>query len=187
MLDTISYICVQTWPPIGTTEGAKQFVPPAMPKGVVCICQQLSMGHEQWYVHSMLGQGSHSQEKDLQFFVACLIYLPQLPKLVGFVHILGQPAHLEVVDQRPILGYISCSAHGYCTLAGLTKPWPIMQSHARQTKQRSPCGSNDCTSCRVSWWANHGLARIMYIAGHPMVAWPIQTVQLHTHKRSAAD
>ena len=94
------------------------------------VCQQLSMGHKWWYIHPMLGQGGHGWEKDLQFFAACLIYLPQLPKLVGLVHILGQPAHPEVVNQRPILGYIGRSPHGYCTLTGLTKPWPIMQSHA---------------------------------------------------------
>ena len=66
-------------------------------------------------------------EKDLQFFAACPIHLPQLPKLVGLVHILGQPACLEVVDQRPNLSHINCFLHGYCTFKGLTKPWPIMQ------------------------------------------------------------
>ena len=35
MLDAISYVCVHTWPPIRTTEGAKQLVPPAMPKGIM--------------------------------------------------------------------------------------------------------------------------------------------------------
>ena len=50
--------------------------------------------------------------------------------LVGLVHILGQPAHPEVVNQRPILGYISHSPHGYCAFTGLTKPWPIIQSCA---------------------------------------------------------
>ena len=78
----------------------------------------------------MLGRGGHGWEKDLQVFAACPIYLPQLPKLVGLVHVLGQPACPEVVNQRPILGYIGCSPHGYCALAGLTKPWPIMQSRA---------------------------------------------------------
>ena len=28
---------VHAWPPIGTTEGAKQLVPPAMPKGIMCM------------------------------------------------------------------------------------------------------------------------------------------------------
>ena len=88
----------------------------------MCVCQQLSMGHERWYVHPTLGQGGHGREKDLQFFAACPIYLPQLRKLVGLVHILGQPAHPEVVNQGPILGYISRSSHGYCTLTGLKKP-----------------------------------------------------------------
>ena len=58
------------------------------------------------------------------------MYLPQLPKLVSLVHILGQPAHPEVVHQRPILGNVGCSPHGYCALTGLTKPWPVMQSCA---------------------------------------------------------
>ena len=126
MPDATSYIHVHTWPPIGTTEGAKQLVPIAMPKGIVGVCQQLSMGHKQWYVHPMLRQGGLGWEKDLQFFATCPIYLPQLPKSVGLVHILGQPAHPEVVNQRPILGYVSHSPHGYYTLTGLTKPWPIM-------------------------------------------------------------
>ena len=78
----------------------------------------------------MLGQAGHGWKKDLQFFAACPIYLPQLPKLVGLVHILGQPVHPEVVDKRPILGYIGHSPHGYCAFAGLTKPWPIVQSRA---------------------------------------------------------
>ena len=76
----------------------------------------------------MLRQGGHGWEEDLQFFAACPIYLPQLPKLVGLIHILGQPAHPEVVNERPILGYIGHSPHGYCAFTGLTKPWPIMQS-----------------------------------------------------------
>ena len=75
----------------------------------------------------MLGRGSCGWEKDLQFFATHLVHLPQLPKLVGLIHILGKSAHPEVVDQRPILSYITCSPHGYCTLTGLTKPWLIMQ------------------------------------------------------------
>ena len=58
------------------------------------------------------------------------MYLPQLPKLVSLIHIFGQPAHPEVVNERPILGYVSCPPHGCCTFTGLAKPWPIMQSHA---------------------------------------------------------
>ena len=109
-------------------EGAKQLVPPEVPKGVICICQQLCAGHEQWYIHPKLKQGSHGQEKDMQFFATCLVHLSQLPKLVNLIHILGQPARPEVVDQRPILGYIGRSLHGYCALTGLTKPPPTMQS-----------------------------------------------------------
>ena len=63
----------------------------------------------------------------MQFFATCLIYLPQIPKLVSLIHILGQPAHSEVVDQRPILSYIGHSPLGYCCLTGLIKPWPTMQ------------------------------------------------------------
>ena len=122
MPDTISYVCMHTWPLIGTTEGAKQLVLPAMPKGVMCVCQQLSTGHKWWYIHPSLGRGGCSWEKDLQFFTACPIYLPQLPKLVSLVYILGQPAHPEVVNQRPVLGYVSRSPHGYCALTGLTEP-----------------------------------------------------------------
>ena len=130
MLGAIGYVCIHTWPPIGTMEGAKQFVPPTMPQGVIYIYQQLSTGHEQWYVHPTLRQVSHGHEKDLQFFAAHLIHFPQLPRLVGLIHILEHPARPEVVDQRPILGYFGHSSHGYCTLTGLTKPWPIMQLHA---------------------------------------------------------
>ena len=111
-------------------EGAKQLVPPAMPKGIVCVYQQLCTGHKWWYTHPMLGQGGRGWEKDLQFFTTCPIYLPQLPKLVGLIHVFGQPAHPEVVDEGPILGYVSHSPHNYCALTGLTKPWPIVQSPA---------------------------------------------------------
>ena len=102
MPDAISYVHVHTWPTIGTTEGAKQHVPPTMPQGVVCVYQQLSTGHKWWYVHPVLGRGGRRWEKDLQFFAVYLIHLPQLPKSVSLIHILGQPAHPEVVDQRPI-------------------------------------------------------------------------------------
>ena len=78
----------------------------------------------------MLGQGGHGWEKDLQFFATCPIYLLQLPKSVGLIHVLGQPACPEVVDKRPILGHVGHSPHGYCAFTGLTKPWPIMQSRA---------------------------------------------------------
>ena len=88
------------------------------------------MGHERGYIHPTLWQGGRGQEKDLQFFPPHLIDLPQLPKLVGLVHVFGQPAHPEVVNERPILGHVSRSPHGYCALTGLAKPWPIVQSHA---------------------------------------------------------
>ena len=94
------------------------------------VRQQLCTGHERWYIHPTLRQASRGWENDLQIFAACPIYLPQLLKLVGLVHILGQPARPEVVNQRAILGYIGHSPHGYCALARLTKPWPIMQSCA---------------------------------------------------------
>ena len=94
------------------------------------VCQQLSTGHKWWYVHPTPGQGGHGREEDLQFFAACPIYIPQLIKLVQLVHILGQPVCPKVVNQRPILGYVSRSPHGYSALVGLTKSWPIMQSHA---------------------------------------------------------
>ena len=132
MPDTIGYICMHTWPRIGTTEGATQLIPPAVPKGVVFVHQQLCTGHKQWYVHPTLGQSGCSWERTCSSFTVWLIHLPQLPKLVGLVHNLGQPAHPEVVNQRPILGYIGSSQYGYCTLTGLTKPWPIMQMCAAE-------------------------------------------------------
>ena len=132
----------------------------------------------------MLRQGGRGWEKDLQFFTACLIYLPQLPKLAGLIHILGQPARPEVVNQRPILGYIGRSPHGYCCLYRTHKTMAHYAISCHRTRWRSPCGSNGCTSCRVSWWPNHGPAHTMYMAGHPMVAWPIQAGQLHAHQRS---
>ena len=128
--DAISYICMHTWLPMGTTEGTKQLVPPVMPTGIMGVHQQLSTGHKQWYIHPTLGRGGRGQEKDLQFFAMHLIYLPQLPKSVSLVHILGQPANPEVVNQRPMLGYIGRSPHGYCAFTGLIKPWPIVQSCA---------------------------------------------------------
>ena len=104
MPDAINYVLIHACLPIGTTEGTKQLVPHAMPKGIVCVHQQLCSGYEQWYVHPMLGQGGYCREKDPQFFAAHPIYLPQLPKLVGLVDIFKQPARPEVVDERPILG-----------------------------------------------------------------------------------
>ena len=80
----------------------------------------------------MLKQGSYGHEKHLQFIAECPIHLPQLPKLVSLIYILGQPACPEMVDQRPFLSHISYSLHGYCTLTGLTKPWPVMQMCAAQ-------------------------------------------------------
>ena len=187
MQDAINYVHIYAWPPIGTTEGAKQLVSPKMPKGIVCVHQQLCTGHKWWYVHPMLGQAGHGWEKDLQFFTACPIYLPQLPKLGGLVHVFRQPAHPEVVNERPILGYVGHFPQGYCALTGLAKPWPIMQSYAHWTRRYSPCSGNGCNSCRVSWWENHSPAHTMYMDGHPMALWPIQARQLHTHKRSATD
>ena len=114
----------------GNHVGTKQLVPTTIPKGIIVVRQQLSTGHEWGYVHSMLRRGGHGLEKDLQFFVSHPIYFPKLPKLVSLIHVLEQPAHPEVVNQRPILGYVSSSPHGYCTLTRLTKLWPIMQSCA---------------------------------------------------------
>ena len=37
MLDSINYLCVHAWPLKGTTEGAKQLVPPVMPQGIVHV------------------------------------------------------------------------------------------------------------------------------------------------------
>ena len=59
-----------------------------------------------------------------------LIHLPQLPKLVSLIHILGQPACPKVIDQRPIQSYISCTLNGCGALTGMTKPWPIVQVYA---------------------------------------------------------
>ena len=42
----------------------------------------------------------------------------------------GQPARPEVVDERPVLGHVGRSPHGYCAFTGLAKPWPIVQSRA---------------------------------------------------------
>ena len=80
------------------------------------------MGYKQWYVHLMLGQGGHGWEKDLHFISAYPIHLPKLPKSVSLVHILGNPAHPEMVNQKPIPGHIGHFPHGYCALKELTKP-----------------------------------------------------------------
>ena len=117
----------------------------------------------------------------------CLIYLPQLPKSVGLIDVFGQPAHPEVVNERPTLGHIGRSPHGYCAFTGLAKPWPILQSHARRTRRHSPCGSSGCNGHRVSYQANHSPAHTMYMDGCPMVVWPIQAGQLHARERSATD
>ena len=50
--------------------------------------------------------------------------------MVSLVNIHEQPARPGVVDERPVLGYVGHSPHGYCTFTGLAKPWPIVQSHA---------------------------------------------------------
>ena len=78
----------------------------------------------------MLGQVGCDWEKDLRAFATCLIHLPQLPKSISLIHILWQPARPEMVNQRPILVYISSSPHGYYNLTEIIKPWPIMQMHA---------------------------------------------------------
>ena len=103
---------MHAWLLIGTMEVTKQLVLPTMPKGIVGVHQQLCISHKRGYVHPTLAQAGHGWEKDLQLFATCLIYLPQLPKLLGFVHIFGQPAYPEMVNKRPILGYIGCSPHG---------------------------------------------------------------------------
>ena len=121
MLNATGYVCMHAWPPIGTTKGTKKLVAPSVPQGVMCVHQKLCMGHEQWYIHPVLGQGGRGWEKDLQFFNTRLIHLPQLPKSVALIHVLGQPTRPEVVDQRPILGHIGHSPYGYCALIGLTK------------------------------------------------------------------
>ena len=89
VLDAIDYICMHAWLPIGSSEGTKQLILPTVAQGVVCVHQQLYTGHERWYIHLMLGQGSHGWEKDLQFFAACPMHFPQLPKSVSLVQILG--------------------------------------------------------------------------------------------------
>ena len=58
------------------------------------------------------------------------IYLAKLPKSVGLVDVHGQPACPKVVNERPILGHVGHSPYGYCAFTSLTKPWPIIQSHA---------------------------------------------------------
>ena len=50
--------------------------------------------------------------------------------MVGLVDVRGQPARPEVVDERPVLGHVGSSPHGYCAFTGLAKPWPIVQSCA---------------------------------------------------------
>ena len=50
--------------------------------------------------------------------------------MVGLIDVHGQPARPEVVNERPVLGHVGGSPHGYCAFTGLAKPWPIMQSHA---------------------------------------------------------
>ena len=118
------------WLPIGPTEGTKQLILPVVPQRVMYIHQQLCMGHKWWYIHPMPGRDGCGWEKDLQFIAACLIHLPQLPKSVHLIHVVGQPAHPEVVNQKLILSHIYLSPGGYYTLTRLTKPWPIMQMHA---------------------------------------------------------
>ena len=60
--DAISYIRVHAWPPIGTTKGAQKLVPPAMPKGIIGVRQQLCMGHERGYVHPGLRRAGRHRE-----------------------------------------------------------------------------------------------------------------------------
>ena len=35
-----------------------------------------------------------------------------------------------MVDERPVLGHVGSSPHGYHAFAGFAKPWPIVQSRA---------------------------------------------------------
>ena len=101
-----------------------------MPKGIICVHQQLCTGQKWGYVHPTLRRAGHGQEKDLQFSAACPIYLPQLPKSVGLIDVHWQPACPKVVNERPVLGNVGRSPHGYCTFTDLAKPWPIVQSCA---------------------------------------------------------
>ena len=50
--------------------------------------------------------------------------------MIGLINIHGQPARPEVVNERPVLGHVGHSPHGYFAFTGLAKPWPIMQSCA---------------------------------------------------------
>ena len=56
------------------------------------------MGYKQWDIHPVLGKGGCDWKKGLKFIAACPIHLPQLPKSVSLVYILGQPAHPELVN-----------------------------------------------------------------------------------------
>ena len=104
------------WLTIRPAQGAKQLVLSAVPQGS-CVCLPAVVHRPQVVVHPPeLGRGSHGWEKDLQFIATCPIHLPQLPKSVSLFHILGQPAHPEVVDQRSIMSHIGYTPHSYCAL-----------------------------------------------------------------------
>ena len=115
---------------IGPTKRTRQLVLHKMPQRVMHVYQQLHLGYELSDIHPKLGQVSHSQEKDLQFISTCPINFPQLFNSVTLIHILGKPAHPEVANQWLVLSYVSCTPHAYSTLAGLTKPLPIIQASA---------------------------------------------------------
>ena len=40
---------------------------------------------------------------------------------------MGLTAYPEVINQWPVLSYISWTLYGYSTFAGLAKPWPIIK------------------------------------------------------------
>ena len=97
ILDKVSYFHVHAWPPIGFTQGAKQFVLPAVPQRVMSVYQQLCPDHECWDVYPTLRRGGQGWEKDVKLITALPIHLPQLPNSVSLIHILEQPAPPEVV------------------------------------------------------------------------------------------
>ena len=57
MLDVIDYVHMHAWSPIGPMQGTNQLIPPAVPQGVMHMCQQLCPGHEGWDIRPMLGRG----------------------------------------------------------------------------------------------------------------------------------
>ena len=49
-------------PPIRTAKGAQKLVLPAMPKGIMCVRQQLCTGQERGYVHPSLRRAGRRRE-----------------------------------------------------------------------------------------------------------------------------